>query len=52
MIDTQLSKGTLFNFLNTAKKADQEDTLWQLYLHSFSEKSFDDWKEEVRVSGR
>lgn len=47
MINSQLAKGTLMPFLRAMRKAEQEERFWEMYLHSFSEKTFDQYKEEV-----
>ena len=47
LIDVQLSKGTLFPFIEAALKADDEDKLWELYLKSDTRLPFNEWKERV-----
>ncbi len=33
--------------IDTIYKEVENERLWQLYLHSMSEKSFNDWKDEI-----
>lgn len=47
MINSQLAKGTLMAFLRAMRKAEQEEKVWEMYLHSFSEKTFGEYKREV-----
>ena len=44
-------QGTLWPFLKQVKEAVQDDKLWSLYLRSMSNKSYDQWKEEVLQNG-
>ena len=51
VIESQLIQGTLWSFIKTAKNQTIEDKLWNFYLHSYTDKSYSQWREEVLNDG-
>ena len=48
MINAQLKKGTLRDFLDIAWKKEDEEISWQFYLSRVWDKSFMQWKEGLK----
>ena len=46
-INSAFRLGKLEESLLNVIKQNDEDKLWQLYLHSMKEKSYEDWKKEI-----
>lgn len=46
-LDTLLELGRLYDGIKGTLYKDNDDKLWQLYLHSMPTKSFNEWKESM-----
>lgn len=46
-LDTLLETGLFLDGLKHLREEEDNEKLWQLYLHPNQEISFDDWKEKV-----
>ena len=49
LLEEMLSQGRLYEFVCEINTLKNEEELWEIWLHRVMDKTFDDWKQSLRM---